>query len=446
MFVDRAEVRLEAGRGGNGCVSFRREKYVPKGGPDGGDGGRGGSVLVRVDPSLRTLADFRYRRSFIAELGADGDGSNRHGRDGADVVVPVPPGTLIKDVATGRTLYDLTAAGETVTIVRGGRGGRGNARFKSPTHQAPRISERGEPGKALDAVLELHVLADVGLVGMPNAGKSTLLGRSTGAPAKVGAYPFTTLEPGLGVFRADDREIVLADLPGLVEGAASGRGLGHEFLRHAQRCRVFLVVVDLSGLEGRSPIDDITTVERELELYDPALLARERIWVGNKMDLAEGRANWKAFADHAAAHGRLAVPVSGATGEGMDVLLREIVDALARQAAAAQAVAAGTGKGTDEGEQAFLLAGEGDIRVEREPDGAFHVYGAQVEKRVAMTPLEQDEAAYRLMRYFHRQGIEAAVRKAGGRDGDEVHIGDATFVLESSAATARESHLRGDRT
>lgn len=442
MFVDRAEVRFEAGRGGSGCVSFRREKYVPKGGPDGGDGGRGGSVLLRVDASMRTLADFRYRRKFVAEPGADGEGSNRHGRDGADVVVPVPPGTLVRDLDTGRQLYDLTEPGEIVTLARGGRGGRGNARFKSPTHQAPRMSERGEPGQVREAALELRVLADVGLIGMPNAGKSTLLMRSTGAPAKIGAYPFTTLEPGLGVFRAEDREIVLADLPGLVEGAATGRGLGHEFLRHAERCRVFLLVADLSGLEGRDPVEDARAVEQELALYDASLLERQRLWVGNKMDLTEARANWPAFERAARAGGCPAIPVSAATGEGMDAVLDAIVAALTRQAEAyAKAGEAGAGE-----EQEFTLNAADPLRVERESDGAFRVYGAQVEKRVAMTPLEQDEAAYRLVRYFYRNGIEAAVRAAGGRDGDEVRIGDATFVLESSAATARESHLRGDRT
>ncbi len=443
MFVDRAEVRFEAGRGGSGCVSFRREKYVPKGGPDGGDGGRGGSVLLRVDGSLRTLADFRYRRKFVAEPGADGEGSNRHGRDGVDVVVPVPPGTLVRDADTGRTLHDMTLIGETVTLVRGGRGGRGNARFRSPTHQAPRMSEHGEPGEGRTAVLELRVLADVGLVGMPNAGKSTLLGRTTGAPAKVGAYPFTTLEPGLGVFRAEDREIVLADLPGLVEGAAAGRGLGHEFLRHAERCRVFLLVVDLSGLEGRAPVADAETVERELALYDETLLRRPRIWVGNKIDLAEARENWPEFAREARERGLPVVAVSGATGEGMEPLLTEVVHALAREADHAAAQGPGTAPDAAE-ETAFVLTGDDDIRVEREVDGAFRVYGHEVERRVAMTPLEQEEAAGRLVRYFRHHGVERAVRRAGGRNGDEVRIGRAAFVLESGAGSG-ESDLGGDR-
>jgi GTP-binding protein len=422
MFVDRAEVRLEAGRGGSGAVAFRREKYVPKGGPSGGDGGRGGSVLLRVDPGLRTLADFRYRRLFRAENGRPGEGANRHGRDGADLVVPVPPGTTVRERASGRLLADLTRPGEVAVLARGGRGGRGNARFATAVHRAPRLAERGEPGECLDVVLELRVLADVGLVGLPNAGKSSLFARITGAPAKAGPYPFTTLEPGLGVMGGGEEQVVWADLPGLVEGAHAGRGLGHDFLRHAERCRLFVQVVDASGWEGRDPAADLEAVADELRRYDAALAARRRIVAANKMDLPEARGRWPSLAAHCARAGLEAYPVSAATGEGVADLVRAVARAVREVPPPVEAV-------PGEGEAVFRLQPD-ELRVEREADGAFRVFGEGLERRVAMTDLGQDEAVHRLARYFRRRGVEEMVRRAGGRDGDEVRIGDAVFVLE----------------
>ena len=430
MFVDRAEVRLEAGRGGDGTVSFRREKYVPKGGPDGGDGGRGGSVLVRVDAGLRTLADFRYRRRFSAPPGAPGGAANRHGRSGEDLVVPVPPGTTVRDRASGRVLADLTEAGASAVLARGGRGGRGNARFASAVRQAPRQSERGEPGEALDVVLELRVLADVGLIGLPNAGKSTLFARATGAPAKAGAYPFTTLEPGLGVRGRGPEATVWADLPGLVEGAHAGRGLGHEFLQHAERCRLFLHVVDASGLFGPDPLTALETISQELLLYDPALAERQRIVVANKMDLSEARAAWPALRERAEALGHRVFAVSAATGEGVDALI-EGVDAVMREVGPIDFAAS---LGPEATEVVFGL-GSAEVRVAREV-GGYRVTGAAVERRVAMTDLGQEEAVERLDRFFRRLGVERLVREAGGQDGDEVRIGAAVFVLEETAGAA----------
>jgi len=427
VFVDRAEIRLEAGRGGNGAVAFRREKYVPNGGPSGGDGGRGGSVLFVVDAGLRTLADFRYRRVLRAPGGSPGEGSNRHGRDGEDLVVPVPQGTTVRDRVDGRVLADLTAPGERAVLARGGRGGRGNARFASPVRQAPRIAEKGEPGQAADVVLELRVLADVGLIGLPNAGKSTLLARVTGAPAKTGSYPFTTLEPGLGVMGRGDDAVVWADLPGLVEGAHEGRGLGLAFLQHAQRCRLFLHVVDASGLGGTEPTDDLGVIEAEMGLYDARMLARRRIVVANKTDLAEARERLPALERACADRGLPMVAVSAATGDGVAALVAAVAAEMRALGPPDWQLADAVDDG-GEGEAVFGI-GPDAVRVEHD-GGVFHVYGATVERRVAMTDLAQEEAVHRLHRFFHRHGVEERVRAAGGRDGDEVRIGDAVFTLE----------------
>jgi GTPase len=425
VFVDRAEIRLEAGRGGDGAVSFRREKYVPKGGPDGGDGGRGGSVFVRVDPGLRTLADFRYKRRFTASAGEPGGGSNRHGHSGEDLLIPVPPGTTVRERESGRVLADLTEPGEPAMLAKGGRGGRGNARFATAVRQAPRQSERGEPGQHFDVVLELRVLADVGLIGLPNAGKSTLFARATGAPAKAGAYPFTTLEPGLGVMGRGPEAAVWADLPGLVEGAHAGRGLGHAFLQHAQRCRLFLHVVDASGLSGGDAVGDLDTVAGEMTLYDPALGTRRRIVVANKMDLAEAREALPQLEAHCRELGLPVLAVSAATGEGVAELVAE-VGRLMREIGPVN-----WSEGLDASAGEAVFGGLAEVRVERE-EGAYRVSGPALERRVAMTDLGQEEAVERLERFFRRLGVERLVREAGGRDGDEVRIGEAVFVLEDS--------------
>jgi GTPase len=326
MFIDRARIQVSAGNGGNGCVAFRREKFVPKGGPSGGDGGRGGSVILAADPDVNTLLPFRYRRRFAARRGAHGEGSGRSGRSGADLVIAVPVGTTVYDDATGARVADLVASGQRVIVARGGRGGRGNAHFATPTHRAPRVAEPGEAGEERRLRLELRLLADVGLVGVPNAGKSSLLRRISAARPKVAAYPFTTTEPMLGVVPLPDAPgIVVADIPGLIAGAHRGTGLGMEFLRHIERTRLLVHVVDLSG---EDPEADLATVERELARHTPSLHRRPTIVAANKLDLPEARARWEAFAARLASQGRTAVPISAATGEGVPALLGAIVTTL----------------------------------------------------------------------------------------------------------------------
>jgi GTPase len=327
MFIDEIDIFVKGGDGGAGCVSFRREAYVPRGGPDGGDGGDGGSVFLEADPALGTLLDFRYKRHYHAERGTHGEGSNRHGASGEDLVVRVPLGTVVRDRDTGESLGDLTVRGQRLLVVRGSRGGRGNARFASSTNQAPRRADLGRPGPERWIHLELKLLADVGVIGFPNAGKSTLVSRVSAAKPKIGDYPFTTLAPSLGIVRVDsDRTFVIADLPGLIPGASEGRGLGHQFLRHTERTRLLLHVVDLDPASGRDPLDDLLTIDTELSAYSPALAERPQLVVANKADLVDGSPEAAATLDrlrrHCAAAGRPFYAISAATGLGLAELLR----------------------------------------------------------------------------------------------------------------------------
>lgn len=328
MFIDRAVIHVKAGDGGNGCVSFRREKFVPKGGPDGGDGGDGGDVILVADEGLSTLLDFHYRHQFRAQRGAHGEGANRHGRRGGSLIVPVPVGTVVKETDTAEILADLVQHGQRALAAKGGRGGRGNARFATPTHRAPRHAEPGQPGQERRVELELRLIADAGLVGFPNAGKSTLLSRVSAARPKIADYPFTTTEPYLGVVGlADGRSFVLADLPGLIEGAHQGAGLGHMFLRHIARTRVLIHLIDLAALE-RDSVKDFETINSELWLYDRALRERPMLVALNKIDQPEARARADATAETISGMGYRVFPISAATGEGVDALMRAVADEL----------------------------------------------------------------------------------------------------------------------
>jgi len=330
MFIDRAVISVQAGEGGNGCVSFRREKFVPKGGPDGGDGGHGGDVILVADESLSTLLDFQYRRHYRAQRGSHGEGSTRHGRRGGSLVVPVPVGTVVKDADSTQLLADLVHHGQQVVIARGGRGGRGNARFATATRRAPRQAEPGQRGAERRIELELRLIADAGLVGFPNAGKSTLLSRVSAARPKIADYPFTTTEPYLGVVGLPDgRSFVLADLPGLIEGAHQGVGLGHTFLRHIARTRVLVHLIDLGS--GRDAGSDFQTVNNELWLYDPALRERPMLVALNKIDQPEARAQVSAAHAAIGALGYRVFAISAGTGEGVDALVKAIADLLSER-------------------------------------------------------------------------------------------------------------------
>lgn len=414
MFVDQAECLVRAGDGGRGAVAFRREKYVPMGGPNGGDGGHGGSVVFVGDAQLATLLSFKHRRELRAEEGHPGASQNRHGRDGADLRVPVPLGTVVWDAAEEQEIGEIVKDGGELVVAAGGSGGRGNARFKNSTHQAPRFAERGEAGRQCRLRLELRVLADVGLVGMPNAGKSTLLAAVSSARPRIAPYPFTTLEPQLGVVRRGEREMVLADIPGLVEGAHEGRGLGNEFLRHVERCRLLAHVVDGAGSEGRDPVEDFNLIEAELRARDPVLAARPRVLVANKADLPAFGEHWPALA----AIGRgLAgvVAVSAATGEGAEALMSLLLDQLARLPGRAMALA--------DGQAPRVITGPRRLAVQAADDGAWEVRDTALERLVAMADLENQEARDYLLRQMLRAGLPTRLRQAGARPGDPVRVG-----------------------
>jgi GTP-binding protein len=417
MFYDHLKIYVKAGDGGNGCVAFRREKYVPFGGPAGGDGGRGGHVVLRADVGLRTLVDFHFRRHFKAGRGGHGEGKERHGKNGADLVLQVPVGTVVRDAATGEVLADLVEHGQEVIVARGGRGGRGNARFATSTERAPRFAEKGEPGEERWLELELKLLADVGLVGLPNAGKSTILSRVSAARPKIADYPFTTLEPCLGVVRVGEGEsFVLADLPGLIEGAHAGAGLGHKFLRHIERTRLLIHVVDAAGTAGRDPVADFAVINRELALYSPELAARPQVVAANKVDLPESRPNLERL--RAVLPDYEVFPVSAATGEGLDRLMVRVAELL-RELPAPRLVET----------PRKAAVGGAPLRVRQEA-GVFVVEDEKIERKVAMTDLDNPEAVRRLKHYFRRAGVEDALRTAGVKPGDTVRIGREEFVYQ----------------
>ena len=329
MFVDEIEIFVKGGDGGAGCISFRREKYVPFGGPDGGDGGDGGSVWLEADPALTTLLDYHYKRHYEAERGQHGKGANRHGAGGHDLTLRVPVGTVVADRKSAEMLGDLASPGQRLVVQPGARGGRGNARFASSTNRAPRQADLGRPGNGRWLRLELKLLADVGVIGFPNAGKSTLLSRVSAAKPKIADYPFTTLQPSLGIVRVDvERSFVIADLPGLIPGAAGGKGLGHQFLRHTERTRLLLHVLDLDPQTGRDPLDDLHVIDEELAQYSESLAARPQIIVPNKIDLPEAAPRRQAIERFCASRGLPLVPISASTGSGVSELVKAVAAAL----------------------------------------------------------------------------------------------------------------------
>jgi len=419
MFYDKAKVYVKGGDGGNGCVAFRREKYVPDGGPWGGDGGRGGDVALVADEGLRTLVDFRYQRHYKAQRGEHGKGKNMQGGSGGDLELRVPVGTVVRDAETGRLIGDLTENGQRLIVAKGGRGGRGNARFATMANKAPKMAERGEPGNELWLGLELKLLADVGLVGLPNAGKSSLIAKISAAKPKIADYPFTTIVPNLGMVRVGEgKSFVVADIPGLIEGAHAGAGLGHEFLRHVERTRVLVHLVDLSGPEGRDPVQDFNTVNRELALYNPELAERPMLVAANKMDAPGAPENLDSFSRQLA--GRYEIfPISALTGEGLERLTERLAGLL-------ESLPAREPEMVREDEESVLHSAAPRFTVSRE-SGAFTVGGREIERHVAMTNLQNEEAVGRLQRIMHLMGIDRALQKAGAKNGDIVRIKEFEF-------------------
>jgi GTPase len=422
MLCDYVKIFIKAGNGGDGVVAFRREKFVPLGGPSGGDGGRGASVILVGDPNLATLNDFKYRRHYQAERGGNGMAKNMSGAWGEELRLGVPLGTVVKD-EQGNFLADIYEESQEFMVAKGGRGGRGNAHFASGREKAPAYAENGEPGQEITLILELKLIADVGLIGLPNAGKSTLLSRITAAQPKIADYPFTTLEPNLGVVRlADESSFVVADLPGLIEGAASGVGLGHRFLRHAERNRLLVHVLDLSEFATRPAFESLNLINEELSLYNADFLARPMLIAANKADMPGFEANLAELRQKLAGKYEI-FPISALTGEGLQPLLWRIKELLDATPLRPYLPPRELVKHT-------VVRAEEPFRIERGADGAWQVGGIRVEKLVAMTDLENEDAVLRMQRIFVKMGLEDALREAGVQVGDTVSIAGREFEYE----------------
>lgn len=422
MLVDDVKIYVRSGNGGDGMMSFRREKYIPHGGPNGGDGGRGGHVIFRANPNMNTLLYFQHRIHFKAKAGQRGGSSNKTGANADDLVIEVPTGTVIKDADSGALLADLVQPEAEYVAVRGGRGGRGNARFATASNRAPRMAERGAPGEERWLRLELKLIADVGLVGVPNAGKSTLLSVVSNARPKIAAYPFTTLEPNLGVVVYDHRDLVFADIPGLIEGAHQGVGLGHSFLRHVQRCRVLIHVLDGSSAD---PLADYNQINAELALYDERLAEKPQLVVFNKTDLPEAQEYFPLVEEALNERGVQVTAISAATQQGIQELIQRTfqeVDNLPPESIP-QAP-------ERDDSPVYELHDEPVFRLEKSPDGSFYVTGERIERAAAMTYWDYEEAVLRFQKILEVLGITDALKEAGVQPGDTVFIGD--YELEWS--------------
>ncbi|SEU17597.1 GTPase ObgE [Paenibacillus sp. NFR01] len=434
MFVDKAKIYVKGGDGGDGLVAFRREKYVPEGGPAGGDGGRGGDVIFRVDEGLRTLMDFRYQRHFKADRGIKGRNKSQHGANAEHMIVRIPPGTVLIDDDTGEVIADMTRHGQQVVVARGGRGGRGNTRFATPANPAPELAENGEEGQERYIVMELKVMADVGLVGFPSVGKSTLLSVVSAAQPKIGAYHFTTITPNLGVVDVGDgRSFVMADLPGLIEGASEGVGLGHEFLRHVERTRVIIHVVDMSGSEGRDPFDDWVKINDELRQYNAGLLDRPQIVAANKMDMPEAEENLASFRERIAElrPDLEILPMSSLTRQGVQELLYRAADVLDSipVAPVVEEVSANTER------KVYKLEAEDDnsFTITRDNE-AFVVTSPRIERMLKRMQLSTHDAILKLARTLRHMGVDAELRKRGAVEGTIVRIGDFEFEFVENSS------------
>ena len=416
MFTDYAKIIIKSGDGGNGAVSFRREKYVAAGGPDGGDGGRGGSIYFIVDPDSITFVDFRFKKKFKAENGKNGEGARRYGKSGEDLYVKVPIGTLIKDVETGKIIADLSHKGQKELILPGGRGGKGNSHFATSTRQAPRFSQDGEKGIEKEVILELKLLADVGLIGFPNVGKSTFLSKTTSATPKIADYHFTKLEPNLGVVKNDYGEsFVIADIPGIIEGASNGTGLGLQFLRHIERTRLLLHVIDVSGIEGRNPVDDFKTINEELKSYSEKLSKRKQIIVANKIDSMQDENLYNDLEKLAKENNIEIFKISAVTGEGISELLKrvsQVLKELPKEELYDEV----------EDKKVYTLQEEQEGYTIKKEDGIFVVDGPAVDRVMRRVNLEDNESMYYFQKCLDSLGVNQKLKEAGVQEGDTVNI------------------------
>ena len=419
MFVDTATITLTAGKGGNGLVSFRREKYVPAGGPDGGDGGDGGNIVFEIDKTMTTLMDFRYKKIYKAKNGEEGKALSCSGKSGEDLVIRVPEGTLLRDAETNKIIADMTGDNNRFLAARGGSGGWGNKHFATPTRQAPKFAKPGLPGEERTVILELKLIADVGLLGFPNVGKSSLLARVSKARPKIANYHFTTLQPNLGVVSHKDMSFVMADIPGLIEGASSGAGRGYDFLRHIDRTRLLLHIVDISGIEGRDPIEDFTVINKEIESFNPELLLRRQIVVGNKCDIIADEKTAEEFREFAETSGYSYFQISAATGQGVQELLDHVCEILS---AIPKAPVYQPEIDFEEKEPIDYSAYE--IKV---ADGVYEISGNFVDKLIASVNFGDDESVNYFHRAIKRRGIIDELEKMGIKDGDTVQFGDIEF-------------------
>ena len=416
MFTDYVKIIAKAGNGGDGAVSFRREKYVAAGGPDGGDGGRGGNVYFEVDPDTNTLIDFRYQKKFKAENGKNGEGANRYGRSGEDLTIKVPLGTIVKDAQTGKVLADLSEKGQKELILQGGRGGKGNSHFATSTRQAPRFSQEGEKCEEKELILELKLLADVGLIGFPNVGKSTLLSVVTDATPKIADYHFTTLEPNLGVVKGEYGDsFVIADIPGIIEGASNGTGLGLQFLRHIERTRLLLHVIDVSGIEGRNPVDDFKTINEELKSYSEKLSKRKQIIVANKIDSMQDENLYNDLEKLAKENNMEIFKISAVTGEGISELLKrvsQVLKELPKEELYDEV----------EDKKVYTLQEEQEGYTIKKEDGIFVVDGPAVDRVMRRVNLEDNESMYYFQKCLDSLGVNQKLKEAGVQEGDTVNI------------------------
>lgn len=430
VFIDEVKIHVKAGDGGAGCMSFRREAHVPKGGPDGGDGGRGGAVVLEADPSISSLIDYRFKHHFKAERGTHGKGQRLNGARGDDLVLKVPLGTIVRDSETGDIFGDLTVPGQRVVVAHGGYGGRGNIHFVTPTRRAPGFAELGEPAEERWIELEMKLLADAALVGMPSVGKSSLIARMSAARPKIADYPFTTLVPNLGVVKAGGRSFVVADVPGLIEGAHEGKGLGHAFLRHIERTALIIHVVDLTGsYESRDPLEDYDVINRELELHAAELAERPRVVVGNKADVAGTEEASAALRARAGQDGARYFEVSAVTGQGLDALMPAVGEMVHDQRTAA------VHEVVSESHQVWshtAARGDKEFEVRNLGGGVFQVVGRSIERMVIMTEWNNEEAIAFLQKRLVKAGVEKALEEAGAVDGDEIRIVGRSFYFESS--------------